>query len=315
MARSYVNVRAQHGAETTPGTPVAATARFGAVSATLTPTASREAIRPAGQRFASTLYTQQEWSEGSIEGVPSYTEIGALLDWAYGVGASDGDDTVWTIGAGTTKTLEFGDQVQAAQVPGCFLTGLSLGWGRNSGEATVSGDIVGGKWNDGHTLTSGTTVPAPAPIEASQVCVFVDDTSGTLGTTQLVDAISVSIDLSDLRAADWRLDCTKPSISGSVETAPTGEIELLVEATAAGRAFLTDLRTGATRYLRVRATGADDILTLDFAVQVSNTDRVDEENVYASTVTLTIVEDANGFSHEARLAPVPAPEPDPEPGE
>lgn len=314
MARAYVNQVAQHGAETTPGTAVAATTGFTSLSVTMEPKVEREQVTPQGSRFAATTFTKHDFTEGKVEGVPSYTEAASLLRWAYGAPttAETGVDTnaythLFEVGSGITRTVEFGDASDAAQVAGVFVSGVGFEWGRNSGTAKVSADLVGGLFSEGHTLTADVDLPAAAPVEPGQVTVYVDDTFATLGTT-VADVLSVKVSIKDLRTADWRLDASKPSIAGSVETAPKAEVELVVEANAAGRALLGAVRSGATKYIRIEGVGAavgdatdHETMTLDFACQPLDHGRDDTDGVYVAKVKLAVVRDADGFAHTATV--------------
>ena len=298
-----VNQKAQYGTESTPGTPVAAGELFRASTVTLGPTVYVETVRPSGSRFASTTYVKKEYSEGSLEGVPCFNELPGLFNWAFGPCENDGEESpythTWTVGAGETRTIEIGDATAAAKIPGCFVKNLTLEWGRNSGDAIVSADIVGGVWTDGVTLTAAPTALAVLPIEAHTVSVYCDSSAAALGTTLLSDALKVTINTGDLREMVWTLDSSKPSFSDRVDL-PLGDaqIELMVKATAAGRAFLADLRTGDTKYLRVKAVAGSVNLVLDFAVKAADHTREESDAIWATTTTLQVAEDEDGFSHE-----------------
>lgn len=311
--RDFVNVIAQSGHETTPGTAVAATAKFGSVAVTIDPKVDTDSITPQGEKFATAVYRKHDYSEGKFDGVPCFTELGTILRWAYGdpaaaVAVGTGAwEHEFTIGSGAPRTVEFGDGTNCASAAGVFVAGIDFAWGRNSGDAKVSGKLIGGLWDDSDTITAGLTAPAAQPIEAGMVSVYVDDSWATLGTTVLSDTLSIAVKLDDLRDADWRLNAALPSIAGSVAKAPKAEIEIVAEATASGRALLAALRSGVTKYVRVEAVGAAvgdtgfNTLLLDFAVKAADHSREDADGVYTVKATLQVVTDSAGHNHTATL--------------
>ena len=198
-------------------------------------------------------------------------------------------------------TVELGDDTAASVAAGVFAKSIELAWGRNSGDATLSMDLIGAALQDGHVLTAGAVGVSPAPVTAQTVKVYVDGAREDLGTTELSKALSVNVKLDAIADAAWYLNGSG-SFSDTVNTVPASTVTLLCEADADGRAFIDDLRSGDTRYVRVEATGVGGRkLTIDLALQVETSAREDSNAIWAANTTLKIVEDADGFSHSVAL--------------
>lgn len=302
-----VNQRAQYATESVPGTAVTANRAFRATTVTMGPTVEVETVRPSGSRFASTTYIKKEMSEGKFEGLPCFNETPRLLSWAFGAPVNEegtgGEYThTWLIGAGQTRTIELGDSTAGAKVAGCFVKNLTFEWGRNSGDAKVSGDIVGGQWTDGVTMATSITASDVLPMEAHKVSVFVDDSYANLGETQMADALKVTFTTGDIRDAVWTLNSSKPSFSDRVDIPLDGaEVELMVKSTTEGRAFLAGLRSGNTYYLRIQVTGEDASMNIDLAVRATEHSRDEQDGIWASTTKLRVVEDSSAFSHKFQV--------------
>ena len=63
--------------------------------------------------------------------------------------------------------------------------------------------------------------------------VYMDPTSGTLGTTKLTRVLNANIHISDRFGPVWVLNTANNSYVATVETEPSAELTLLVEADAA----------------------------------------------------------------------------------
>ena len=295
-------------------TPSAPWRAFTSVRCTMTPKIETDKIVSAGQRFATSTYLKKEWSEASIDGVLDYTEARALLSWLM-TETTSGNVRSYTTGQARTRNLTVGDATTAATIREAFATSAEFTFGRSSGDASVKMSLIGGQWNDGDTLPSHTALP-PHPISATHVSVYVSDTLDGLRaySNDESSVLKATVKLDKVRDPLWLLNGA-PSHSGAVETVIDGSVELVVEANGYGLDVLNRLRSGATHYIRIIAReplpagmiGANggSWLQFDLAVQASDVSRGDQESVYASTVMLNIVTDADGFSHDISLQDMP----------
>lgn len=312
MSRNAVDQKAQWGAESTPGTAVSATNVFTGLEVEVSPKIETGSVSTQGKRFGSKIYKKKEWSEGKLKGTADFNGQTEILEWVFGsktVGTpADGVTArTYALGSAKTRTLAYGDAGHASRVAGAFVTSASWKWGRNSGSTEFECDFTGGLWEDGVSLPTASAEYAIEPIEAGMVDVFADSTHNDLGTTPLPSVLSVEVKLDDIRTDDWRLNSSKASIAGSVETVVKGEISLLIECDADGRAFLDGLRNGEVLYVRVSGTGAeigtgDDVqeFQLDACVQVQDYETGSDDDLYTSKVTLGIIQDAAGHNVAAR---------------
>ncbi len=113
------------------------------------------------------------------------------------------------------------------------------------------------------TMTPTTTTPGVAPtgiplvpILPGQCDVWMDDTAAGLGTTKLAADFSAQWALSNRYGEKWVLDSSLPSHAGHYERRPTGRLTLQLENNAVGQALVTQMRSGASKFIRIQATGA-----------------------------------------------------------
>ena len=92
-----------------------------------------------------------------------------------------------------------------------------------------------------------------APILPQHLDVYVDTTSTSFGLTKMTRDFNAVFRYNDARAAVWAINSANASYVNLVETAPTVQMELTMEADTQGMGFLTNARAGDTRYLRLAA--------------------------------------------------------------
>jgi hypothetical protein len=107
-----------------------------------------------------------------------------------------------------------------------------------------------------------TTTPGVAPtdhplkpIAPGQVDLYADDTAGAIGTTQLLRGFIYAFDIGDRLNPIYALNSALASFDGYVETKPNPTVDLTVGNDAKGREFLAAMRSGATKFVRLEATG------------------------------------------------------------
>jgi hypothetical protein len=308
--RPSVTQAIQIAVETTPGTAVPANKLLR--SFTLEPGAKvdMQRFRPTGSKVESVIVPGKEWTEAKISGIGSYQEIVYLLSGMLAdVGTNPTLVTggqVWTHELkqrtpDTVKTysIEQGDSNFAHKFNYGLFTELGLNFSRDGVE--IDGSLIGRAITTGATLTgSPTTIDPEVVMLPTEIDVYYNTTFGAIGTTKLARAFQANVKIGDRFNPVWVLNSLQSSFTTHVETAPTVEVELLLEADTEGISFLPFLRAGSTGYLRVKATstvnaaGTPYSFQLDMAGKVSDvSDFSDEDGVYAVTWTLAAAMDTN----------------------
>lgn len=326
--RASILERTLVGRETTPGTPVTAGHRLMSQAWSLDPQLEFDTFRPEGHKWPTLSAPIKEWSGGSIEGRATYNELviplsslvakptsGAgvqIMDGLTGTGAytwtfnSDVDDAddpnTFTVEAGQTGT-SFAQKCAYG-----IVTELGLSFDRD-GAVELDGAWMGQALTDNISLSASTAI-VPEPLLITHVDVYLDTTSGAIGTTKLTRLRSCGVTIGDRHKPIWTINSAVSGYAGTVEGEPSGEIEMSLEADATGMGILTAMaRTGGTRYLRVRATGPQiysggvqvfNRFTFDAAIKVSDVgEKDDDEGITVQPYTFTIAEDSAWSSGKA----------------
>jgi len=307
--RSSLTQGVQVGIETVPGTNVAANKKF--VSIGITPAVQMDPVvfRPMGSKYNTIVTPGKEWVEADIEGVGSYTELlwffsslivapGAptTVDtsarrWNF-TSAASAEDTV------KTMTVEQGGVVRAHKFNYGLVTELELTFNRDGIE--VGGAMIGQRLSDNIALTGAPVTPPQLPILPTDIDVFLDPTFGALGTTKLLRVLEATWTLGDRFNPVWVLNSTLASFAAHVESEPTAQLTLLMEADAEGMTQLGQMRAGDTKFVKISATSPQLAgaatepysLEIDAAVKVGEVgDFQDEDGVYAIEWTFEMVFD------------------------
>lgn len=295
--RATINEVVQIGVEAdgARGTAVAASKRLGSMRLSPWVNAEVETFKPSGNKFATVQSLVREWSEADVEGVPTYDELIYPLSGVLGtpVVTTPAGGTLsrkWAWSPSSTSedvpkslTIEKGSATRAHRTTYCLFTEFSFSFSRTS-QLEIGGTVLGKAIEDGITLTSSPTDIPLVPILPNHMDVYIDTTQVGLGTTQLLRNFSGEFSISDRWGHIWAVNSAQPSFSGHYEIDPTFELTLAVEADAQGAEILTALRTGDTRFIRLKATGAIIELAItysmvvDLAVKVADVGDLDDED-------------------------------------
>lgn len=303
--RSSVTQVTQIGVEVTSGTAVAAPKRLAGVALTLNPNVSTTPHRPEGYKYPTVQSLGKDYSEGTLGGGPTYDELIYFFSMLFGAAVvttpSAGTDPtarLWTWTPSTTAedpiktlTIERGSSVRAHRAAYAFLRELTLEGNRES--VTLGGSIVARAIEDGITLTAAPTELPMVPIDPDDVSIYLDTTSGGLGGTKLLRVLKWTWGFGDKANPLWVVDAAQASYVNHVEIVPNLRCELTVEADTAGMAAsLANLRTGATRFLRIESNGALIGSTLPYRLRIDQAVKVkaignyeDSDGVYAISFT------------------------------
>lgn len=307
-----LNQQVQIGVQSVLNTGVPATKRLQTITVDLDVQTETDTFFPNGSIFPSSVGLNQEWTEGDVGGVLTYTEVIYPLTMLFGTVApttigTNGKKWTWAPAANavlspTMMSLEKGSSVYGIRAINAIMTGLDIGWSRTD-RIELGGSILASAITPGFTMTtiaSNATVPI-VRVMPPQISVYYDPTFGALGTTKQLRAFEASLSISDLYAAVWPLNAALTGLDGYVPTQPSSESTLLLMADAAGLAFLTAARAGSTGYLRIEAVGpalpAPDAafnykFTVDMAIQISDVGAFEDSNgIYAIPFTFQPIND------------------------
>lgn len=306
--RSTITQVVQIGVESTPGTAVAANKKLASLQIMPKINVEADEFKPTGQKYASLVAVNQEWTEADVSGKPCYDEVvyplagilGAPVITTVGTTGkqhaftplSSGDDAIKTF------TVEQGSAVRAHSFPYGLLTSLGIDFSRKS--IDLNGTMLGQRITDGITLTAAPTSLPLVPFLPTGLDFYLDVSAAALGTTKLTRGISAKWKLDNKAGAAWFVNSANSSFTAHVETDPTNEVALMLEADAVGMGLLPTLRAGDTKFLRVEVTGptistgpATYKATFDFALNVNaGTEWKDEDGIFAVEWPCSVVHDA-----------------------
>lgn len=99
------------------------------------------------------------------------------------------------------------------------------------------------------------TTPALVPISPGEIDVYIDDTAAGLGVSQLMADFDYTWELGDRNNPIYVLNSANLSYDALIEARPSPSMGLVLSNNAEARALLTAMRAGATKFVRLRATG------------------------------------------------------------
>lgn len=300
--RSSALSTVQIGVETTPGTAVPANKLFTSMNWNMGMRGNVNRYRSAGVLFPSVAIVGKEWSEGTVEGGATYTELITLLSSCFSYGAPSGAGTAktWTFEPPATSlpvdhktyTVEVGDTTRAHRYSGVLVTGF--GYNITRDEFTVSGTLLGRRIDDPVSKTLSPTAYANRPIHPIHVDIKMAATQAGLAAAEPLSGVfSLSYTLDGRWGSVWPIARANTSMGGHVALVPTSTMEIVMEANAEGLSRLSQLRSGDTHFIRVEATGP--IISEpntysfrhDMAFQIeAPKDFTDQDGVYAVGWTL-----------------------------
>lgn len=170
------------------------------------------------------------------------------------------------------------------------VSALTLGQPSTSGSAAVV-----------QTTTGVTITPEPTatPLVPNQVNVYVDTSSGSLGSTQFLRDFDATIDFQDLQDQVWPLNSSLGSFGAIAPKVPKPFIKLTVAQDSQGLGLITAIRNGTRQFIRISSTGPiiegaiAYSVTMDFAVNVQSVGTPKSVNgIHAREMTCQIAHDA-----------------------
>lgn len=317
MADRYpVSEVVQIGVESVAGTAVTPTKQMASLSVELNTALELDPFGPMGQLTDTLVIPRQEWAEGELSGVPTYTEIVYPLSNLFGAavittpsGATNRRLWSWNPDASTpwtpiTWTVRRGVQGGTAEEANyCLLSGLTLNFSRTE-MSELGGDLFAQRLNYGATMAaaSGVSTPALIPMLPAEGDIYLDTTGAGLGVTKLTRAFSLEVNLSGLFGPIWPINSANASFAAhGVQKPEDLEVVLRLGNDAVGRGLVTNMRAGTPVFLRYQAISGQNIeasnpykFTLDMALMVSDAPSRETEDDLISTLewTFKIISDA-----------------------
>jgi len=283
------------------------------------PSVDINALRPTGTKYPVLQILGKEWAEADINGSAVYTElpyafssvisaptVTAIVDGATPTGA-----TRWVFNSNTygddapkTLTVEQGSSFRAHRLTHGIISEYNWEWSRD--EIELGGTLLGRAIEDGVTLTGSPTILPQVPVRPAELSVYIDTSSGALGTTKQLRTLKGECNIGDRYMPLWVVDAAQPSFVGTVEGEPTVEFKITQMADTQAAANLVAMRAGTTKFLRLRGVGPQIFaptvglpagvshqVTWDVAGQVSDISKFeDEDGVFAVEYTFSAVHDS-----------------------
>lgn len=307
---STLNRTVQIGKETTPGTGVSAGKLLQYIGFALNPNIEMQTFRPMGSRVPSTVVPGKDSSTLSIEGQGTYSEIvylfnSLLKDVTPTTVDTTGKQWLYEPSARTEETkarytIEEGSATRAGKATYGTVTGVTLTYNRTAG-LTISGEGFAQQYQDNIALTGSPTTIEDAPVLATHLNVYSNDTFGAIGTTKLTRDFNAELNISNMVGPVWPINSANASYASDVDLEPSVSCTLRAEADSTGMGLLTAARAGSTKYIRLEAlstvlAGSSTAfykIWVDFAGKVNEFPGFDdEEGVKVIDVGLTPVLDS-----------------------
>lgn len=264
---SSINQTLQIGLEATPGTAVPANRRIDCVNFKFGPKGEFKKTAGTGRKYDSVQQLNAEWVEGSFDGSMDYNGLLYLFAGALGIPTptAHGSSSVakdWILdailsGSRQPQTYSF-EQGENATRAHKFAYGLinKIGYKLSrKTDASCNGGVLAQSVSDGITMTSSPTAIPLKPITGQQFNLYLDSSSGSIGTTQLTKALTAEFSMDGIYGPAWYANRAFSSFSAHVDLKPNASVKFAVAADAIGMAPLTNMRKGDIRYLRVETVG------------------------------------------------------------
>src|SRR6266550_1879845 len=260
----------QIGPETTPGTGVAASKLINYLNMAPSFWAGNfNTQTPMGQKASAGITPGQDYSSWAVSSdVGSYSELiypfcGLFTNvtpttvdttaklWTF-VPTGRSEDTI------KTYTVETGSATRAQKAAYVLFTGLDLTFNRTDGVKVTGGAALGQAIQDNITLTATPTAVEDQPMLPTHLDVFLDPTSGAVGTTKLTRDFNAVFSYDNARTAVWPINSANASYVSHTETFPKCQISLTVAADQDGVKAVTyvfdaiyDAAWGTGQYLKI----------------------------------------------------------------
>lgn len=277
--RAYINQVVRLAPESTPGViPASGFRQLQGLMGDYGPDGEVRWYKGIGQKYPVVAAPNKEWSVLALKGQPTYTELPYLLCgvWQNVTPTLTGTNVrTWTFnpatsGADTIKTyaMEAGETGEVEKAAFMHVVDFGMKADRDGGVETDAA-LVGRRLDVTAGNTFGTlngTALAMVPMLPTHLNVYLDATSGGLGTTQLLRAFLTSFALKKRQGQVWAFNRSEASFAAIAEDEPDFEMSLLVHASntagQGGKPLFTQMRAGTKMYIRLEWLSSEFIETV-----------------------------------------------------
>lgn len=310
--RSSVDRGVQLGAETTPGTQVAANRRLTTLDVQWSPNVISQQFRPAGRKYDGASVVHGINMNGTWNSILDFNAlvypfcgyVGAVITTpGGGTNSRNWAITPAMVGRDTNQknfTVERGDAAAAQVSTFVQFNSITASWQRTPTSAALNfnGNVFGRKVTDGQTLTVSPTVIAQAPASAPQIKIYVDSTFGAIGTTLVASAYEGGFSLGDKFSPFYAFDGTS-TFADTAELPPPVTFTFKTAHSAQSRGFFANLDSNVTQFTRYEVTGPTIEgaikykFVLDIAGRYNAAAEEDASGIYGYSYTLNAIEDSS----------------------
>lgn len=182
----------------------------------------------------------------------------------------------------------------AAKADKTFISSVAFKW--TTGEASLTGDVFANLMEDPFTMeTAGITDLPVIPVDPACISMWMGDGIEGADMPILLDRLmTVDLNFNGKWAPLRTLNCYEPGLTNGVETAPTSELQIVVEHNEFGQGLLQDMREGQTKIIVFEALASDinanypHRLKWIASARIVGNSRGDLDGVYCSTYNLVI---------------------------
>lgn len=309
--RSTVDKGVQLGAETTPGTTVAANRKVLSLDVNWSPNLQSQQYRAAGRKYNSAsvvhgMDMRGQWNspvDFAALVYPFAGYVGAVITTPSG-GTLSRNWAIVPVMTGRdpnakTFTAERGDTAAAQKVAFLQFNSITGRWTRTNDGASLnmSGEVFGRKALDSQTLTATPTSVIQKPAAAPQIRIYADTTFGAIGTTPVSAAYEGGFALGAKFAPFYAFDGTS-TFNNTVELAPPVTFDFKTAHNAQSRAFFTALDANTIYFVRYEVIGPiiegsiSYKFVLDICGMFQGAEEQDQSGVYGYSYTLNAQEDS-----------------------
>lgn len=267
--RASVFEGVQIGVETSPGTGGTANLIMEAFGLTPKKAGKVDLFRPEGLKYPTIASVGKQHVEWKIDGIWDYNNILYLLRGLMHMEADPVQQGVttaylWTfisnssdVDEGVSFRLERGSSVKASSYAYFVPTGLGLAFGAADSTVKLSGDGISQKGTRGITLATPTTgVPAAGPVLPGQwVAKYATTKTGLAGASAMTRLLQLEWGLKNKVGPVFAINADA-SYTAHVETAPTLDGSMTVEADTEGEALEAYAEAATELWVNLKATGA-----------------------------------------------------------
>ena len=311
LKESYGRQATLLGKETTFRTAVTAGIRPLSLKLPIKIESESEKFTPSGMTVPSVVVLNDEYTTASGTGKPDYRFLPYILRSIFGAPVTDDtieSDVVYTHAGswdGVTElapesyTLNYGKlgATTGRRSAGFIFTKFGFKVSRKGVDFTCAG--MGDPITPAFTMPSAGSVTPVEPLIMfpKHFSLYIDDEWDDLGTTQVLSVTDFSVDMSEMlqRVMVINDDVTADGFVETEENEHTVDFTIFASADAA---YLTALRTGAYKFVRLEALGgafgsaSNFTFTLDLCMAVDSFDpHGSTDNVHTVAIKGTLVND------------------------